>query len=56
MEWTDEWPEAFKLACPDCGTPVEAYATLEIDPRAGVRKAVADFSQAASKFSRSLPD
>ena len=30
MEWTDEWPEPFKLECPDCGALVEAMEIIEI--------------------------
>ncbi|HET6322783.1 MAG TPA: hypothetical protein VFF87_12085 [Hyphomicrobium sp.] len=32
MEWTDDWPEAFRLECPDCGVLVEAYRIVEIAP------------------------
>jgi hypothetical protein len=33
MEWTDEWPEAFKLECPDCSVLVEASTIVEIEAR-----------------------
>lgn len=34
MEWTDEWPTPFKLACPDCGDLIEPFdvAEIEYDP------------------------
>jgi hypothetical protein len=31
VEWTDEWPEALKMECPDCGVLVEAFEIAEID-------------------------
>jgi hypothetical protein len=31
MEWTDDWPEALKLECPDCGFLVEAVIVEEIE-------------------------
>jgi hypothetical protein len=33
MEWTDEWPEALKMECPDCGMLVEAVEIVEIRNR-----------------------
>jgi len=30
MEWTDDWPEALKLECPDCGLLVEACRIADI--------------------------
>ena len=33
IEWTDEWPDAFKMECPDCGVLVEAIEIVEIDRR-----------------------
>jgi hypothetical protein len=33
MEWTDEWPQIFKLECPDCGVLVEAIEVVEISQR-----------------------
>jgi hypothetical protein len=33
MEWTDEWPEALKMECPDCGMLVEAFEIVEIRNR-----------------------
>ena len=30
MEWTDEWPAALKLECPECGEMVEAYDVAEL--------------------------
>ena len=35
MEWTDEWPAALKLECPECGKLVEAYDVVELRPRRG---------------------
>jgi transcription initiation factor IIE alpha subunit len=35
MEWTDEWPAALKLECPECGEMVEAYDVAELRPRRG---------------------
>jgi hypothetical protein len=40
MEWDDEWPEAFKLECPDCGVLVEAFRVVEIGPRNPARERV----------------
>jgi hypothetical protein len=50
MEWTDEWPEAFKLECPDCGVLVEASTIVEIGARPGAAKRVAP--QAAAGHAR----
>jgi hypothetical protein len=33
IEWTDEWPEALKMECPDCGVLVEAVEIVEIRTR-----------------------
>ena len=33
MEWTDEWPEAFGIECPDCKVVVEACTIVEIGAR-----------------------
>jgi hypothetical protein len=35
MEWTDEWPAALELECPECGKLVEAYDVVELRPRRG---------------------
>jgi len=32
IEWTDDWPEAFKFECPDCGELIEAHSIIEISP------------------------
>ena len=37
MEWDDEWPDAFKLECPDCGALIEAFSTVDIGPRDAVK-------------------
>ena len=31
IEWTDDWPEPFKLECPDCGELIEAHLIAELD-------------------------
>ena len=33
MEWTDEWPEPFKIECPDCGELIEAHIIIEASRR-----------------------
>ena len=30
IEWTDDWPEPFKVECPDCSDLVEAHLIVEI--------------------------
>ena len=35
MEWTDEWPAALKLECPECGELVEAYDVVQLRRRRG---------------------
>ncbi len=35
MEWTDEWPVALRLECPECGERVDAYDVAELRPRRG---------------------
>lgn len=33
MEWDEEWPEAFRLECPDCGVLIEPCSIVEIAPQ-----------------------
>ena len=33
MEWTDEWPVALRLECPECGEIVAPFEVAEIGPR-----------------------
>ena len=56
MEWDDEWPEAFKLECPDCGVQVEAFSIVEIEPRHASKTRANTPIQAATRSSRSAPD
>lgn len=32
MEWTDEWPVALNLDCPECGEIVQPFDVVEIGP------------------------
>ena len=52
MEWDDEWPDAFKLECPDCGALVEAFSTVEIGPRDASKTPVDRDAHAGSKSSK----
>ena len=33
MEWTDEWPEPFKIECPDCDELIEAHIIIAASVR-----------------------
>lgn len=56
MEWDDEWPEAFKLECPDCGALIEAFSIVEIGPRNAAKTRAEATPHVASRSSRSAPD
>ena len=56
MEWDDEWPEAFKLECPDCGALVEPFDIVEIGPRHATNKPANRLTHAANRSSRCAPD
>jgi len=35
IDWTDEWPAALSLECPECGKLVEPYDVAELRLRRG---------------------
>jgi hypothetical protein len=56
MEWDDEWPEAYRLDCPDCGVLVEAFNIVEVGPRNAAKTRAGAPPHTASRSSRSAPD
>jgi len=43
MEWTDDWPAALRLECPECGEIVDPIDVVEVRPR---RETVRETSRA----------
>jgi hypothetical protein len=56
MDWDDEWPEALRLECPDCGGLVEAFSIVEIGPRHASKTRAQTPAQAATRSSRAASD
>ena len=48
LEWSDDWPEPFRLECPDCGLLVEAHSIVEIPPPEASEFSAATPANAAS--------
>jgi hypothetical protein len=55
MEWDDEWPEALKLECPDCGVHIEAFSIVEVEPRHASKTRAVALAHTPIKSSRAAP-
>ncbi len=55
MEWDDEWPEALKLECPDCGVHIEAFSIVEVEPRHASKTRAVALAHTPTKSSRAEP-